>query len=220
VKEVDVIGGLGPRLGSVSPARSPAWVARSPALTRAYAIAREAHGNERRATDRDTFLTHVVEVGTLLYRAGFDETLVATGLLHDSVERGTLTAEGLKAEADPEVCALVLALTEDAAISSFALRKKSLRRQVQAAGNGAVTVFAADKLSDIRGLRRGIRAGRRAVEWRMGATVEAMAYHYCESVEMIEASDPASAFITALRVELDGLRPPAPFSAQTRARAT
>jgi HD domain len=220
VKESDAIGRFGPALGSVSAGPRPAWVARSPVLIGAHALAREAHGFERRATDRATFLSHVVEVGALLYRAGFDDRLVAAGLLHDSVERGTLTAGRLRAEVDPEVCALVLALTEDAKISSFALRKKALRGQVRAAGNRAVTVFAADKLSDIRGLRRGIRAGRRGVESRMGTTVEAMAYHYRESVQMIEASDPGSAFITALRTELDGLGPRPRFSAQTPPRAT
>ena len=143
----------------------------------------------------------------MLHRGGFDEALVVAGLLHDSVERGTLTADRLRAEVDEEVYALVVALTEDAAISSFAQRKEALREQVRGAGSGAITIFAADKLSDIRGLRRGIRGGRRGLERRMGTTIEAMALHYRESVEMIEASEPSSLFVARLRAELEALGP-------------
>ena len=145
----------------------------------------------------------------MLHRAGFDDELVVAGLLHDSVERGTLTDDRLRVEVDEEVYALVLALTEDAAIPSFAMRKEALREQVRDAGSRAITIFAADKLSDMRGLRRGIRSGRRGLERRMGTTVEAMTRHYRESVEMIEASEPDSGFIAGLRAELDALVPPA-----------
>ncbi len=43
----------------------------------------------------------------------------------------------------------------------------------------------------------------------MGTTIAAMAGHYRESVLMIEASDPASCFIPALRRELNSLTTPA-----------
>ena len=51
--------------------------------------------NRARATVRP-FLGHVMEVATLLHRAGFDTDLVAVGFLHDSVERGSLTEEALQ----------------------------------------------------------------------------------------------------------------------------
>jgi (p)ppGpp synthase/HD superfamily hydrolase len=62
----------------------------------------------------------------LLQRLEFDEELVAVGLLHDSVERGTLSESELRS------------------------------KMGKVAGVRAVTVFVADKLSDIAGLRRGI----------------------------------------------------------------
>ena len=49
-----------------------------------------------------------------------------------------------------------------------------------AAGPRAITIFAADKLSDIRGLQRGIDASRDSIEARMGASTAAMAGHYRE----------------------------------------
>jgi len=131
------------------------------------------------------------------------------GLLHDSVERGTLTEDELRAEMGDSVASLVMTLSEDPDIASFEERKAALRDQVRAGGGLAVTVFAADKLSDIVGLRRGIQAGN-GIEVRMGTTVGGMAGHYRESVELIESVRPGSAFLPALRVQLDRLAAEAP----------
>jgi len=150
-----------------------------------------------------------VEVATLLHDAGFDEELTAVGLLHDAVERGTATETDVCAEMGDGISSLVMALTEDGSLGSFAQRKQALRDQVRAAGPRAIAVFAADKLSDIRGLQRGIDASSESLEARMGTTIAAMAGHYQESVLMIEASDPASCFVPALRRELGRLPTPA-----------
>jgi (p)ppGpp synthase/HD superfamily hydrolase len=177
-------------------------------LARAYALAVVAHASQRRATDRALFLDHVVEVATLLHEAGFDDELVAAGLLHDAVERGTLTEERLRGAVGEDIASLVLSLTEDASIESFDQRKSALRDQVRAAGRSAVTIFAADKLSDIRGLRRGIDRFGYSIEARMGTTIDGMAGHYRESVEMIEESHPRSSFVPALYEELERLLTP------------
>jgi hypothetical protein len=183
----------------------PAWIADSPLLVRAYDLAEASHRSQLRPTDGRSFLDHVTEVATFLHEAAFDEELVAVGLLHDAVERGTLSEAELRSEMGEEIASLVMALTEDASIDSFEERKAALRDQVRGAGGLAVTVFAADKLSDIVGLRRGIQGGSEEVEKRMGTTVAGMAGHYRESVELIESARPGSAFLPALHVQLDRL---------------
>jgi (p)ppGpp synthase/HD superfamily hydrolase len=205
VESSQAISGRGRGGSSVRNAGRHAWISRSPVLLRAYALAAEAHGDQRRATDAALFLEHVTEVAELLKDAGDDNELIAAALLHDAVERGSLTEPRLRAEMDEEISDLVLALTESADIDSFSARKRALRRQVEAAGTRAITIFAADKLSDIRALRRGINADRESLEARMGTTVEQMASHYRESVAMVEQNEPRSAFVAALRAELDGL---------------
>src|SRR5882757_3051123 len=137
-------------------ATPPQWVLEVPLLARAYSLAEEAHGSKRRATDRRPFIDHVTEVAELLRAGGFDNELVAVGLLHDTVERGTLKESELRSEVDGDIADLVMALSEDAGIEAFDERKAALRDQVSAAGDRAITVFAADKLSDIVGLRRGL----------------------------------------------------------------
>ena len=123
------------------PAR-PKWVNDSRLLTDADSLAERAHGSQTRPDGR-TFLEHVVEVAGLLNGAGFDEEIVAAGLLHDSVERGTLPEEELRAEMGADIASLVLTLSGDPTIASFESRKAELRRQVGVAGGDAVTVYAA-----------------------------------------------------------------------------
>jgi hypothetical protein len=193
----------------------PEWISESPLLTRAYALAEAAHRSQQRATDGRPFLDHVTEVGTLLHHAGFDEDLVASGLLHDAVERGTLTEDELRGEMGEEIAAVVLSLTEDATIESFADRKAALREQVAAVGGRALTVFAADKYSDILGLRRGIEAFGDSVEERMGTSVVSMAGHYRESVAMIESGGAGSVFLPALLTEIELLEADASLSVES-----
>ncbi len=183
----------------------PGWIEGSPLLRQAYALAESAHGSQRRASDGRPFLHHVTEVGTLLHEAGFDVELVATGLLHDAVERGTLSEDALRTEMPESIGELVLTLSEDPTIESFSERKAALRAQVAVGGGRALTVFAADKLSDIIGLRRGLETFGVAVEERIGTSVSSMAGHYRESVELIESGDPGSAFASELRAELGRL---------------
>lgn len=181
-------------------------------LDRAYALAKAAHGSQIRASDGRPFVDHIVEVATLLEQAGFDEELVATGLLHDAVERGTLSEAQLRSEMPRAICDRVLALTEDETIESFEARKTALRDQVAMAGQEALTVFAADKLSDILGLERGIETSGGEVEERMGTSVASLAGHYRGSVEMIARLTPDCPFLPTLEARLERLDSMAPAS--------
>ena len=183
----------------------PFWIGDSPVLVRAYSLAERAHSGHERPSDGRPFMDHVTEVATLLHDAGLSTELVAVGLLHDAVERGTLRASVLRAEMGAEIAGLVMVLTEDPTIESFAERKRSLRRQVSAAGEPAVTAFAADKLSDIASLRRGIEEFGPAVEGRIGTSVGGMIGHYRESVELVERVSPRSGFLPALHAQLERL---------------
>ncbi len=185
---------------------NPNWIGDSPVVASAYALAERAHRGQRRPSDGRPFLDHVTEVATVLHDANMSDELVAVGLLHDSVERGTLGSAELRDEMGEEIADLVLVLTEDSAIESFAERKEGLRRQVSEAGEPAVTAFAADKLSDIASLRRGIERFGPAIDGRLDATVGSMIGHYRESVELVEATSPDSALLPELHDQLDHLR--------------
>jgi hypothetical protein len=191
--------------GRDSPQGPPEWISSTQLLRAAYALAGRAHGQQRRPSDNRLFLEHVTEVAGLLQQAGFDDELIAIGLLHDAVERGTLEEGELRAEMGNSISSMVMTLSEDPTIEAFDRRKAALREQVAAAGGRAVTVFAADKLSDIAGLRRGLEASPGGLEARLDTSAASMTGHYRDSVEMIGKVRPGSAFLAELRQELDRL---------------
>jgi (p)ppGpp synthase/HD superfamily hydrolase len=181
----------------------PSWITGSPLLVQAYSLAEAAHRDQLRPSDNWPFLYHVTEVATFLAEADADKLLIAVGLLHDSVERGTLTESSLRREMGREITSLVLALSEDETIQDFEERKRALREQVSAAGPAAITVFAADKLSDIIGLRRGLEnVGPRAVERRITTSLASMIDHYRASVDIVGLERPRLFLVPPLRAQL------------------
>ena len=143
------------------------WIIASHILAEEYSLAVSAHGSQRRPTDHLYLLEHVLEVAGTLHQAGFDDELVAVGLLHDAVERGTLTDQALRDRMGADISSLVLALSEDPGIASFDQRKAGLRDQVERAGGPRLqstppTSFPT--LSVFEGGSRCLRMGSRS-EW-------------------------------------------------------
>jgi (p)ppGpp synthase/HD superfamily hydrolase len=182
---------------------------RLPQARSAAAYAESKHAGQRRS-DGTPFIRHPREVATLLYDAGATEDVIAAGLLHDLVEKADVSASELRGRFGPEVTRVVLAVTDDARIEGYAARKAALRHQVAGAGTQALTVFAADKLSKLRELRRatagdpgGRIRGSRARRLR----------HYQRSLALLQERLPESPLVLDLRDELGTLlreRPTSP----------
>lgn len=66
----------------------------SPTLVKAYHIAVVAHSGVRRKTG-DTYINHPLRVASYLQQRGFNDSVVASALLHDAVEDSDLTLESL-----------------------------------------------------------------------------------------------------------------------------
>jgi len=114
--------------------------------SRARGFAAEAYGSEHE-------LAHPGEVALL---AGADDPeMYAAGVLHDLVEDTGVELGDIEAEFGPRVCGLVAAMTEDSSIEDYGERKAEHRRRACEAGRDAATLFVADKLSNIRRMRRG-----------------------------------------------------------------
>lgn len=92
----------------------------------------------------------------LLYEAGAPDRMIAAGLLHDTLEKTSATADELGARFGSRIAELVVALTDDPLIARYAPRKAALRDQVALAGPEALMIFAADKVSKTRELRLAI----------------------------------------------------------------
>ena len=171
-----------------------------PLTRRALDFATHRHAGQRREGDGAPYVTHPVEVASLLHDAGYPDHVVAAGVLHDVLEDTEAERAEIDAAFGPEVAGLVSALTEDESIEDARERKAALRLQVARAGDEAAVVFAADKVSKAREMR--LRAGRRSLTDADSAKVE----HYVESLDMLEGLIPAHPLVEQLRAEVEALR--------------
>jgi (p)ppGpp synthase/HD superfamily hydrolase len=103
--------------------------------------------------DGAPFIEHPREVASLLYCAGAPDHLIAAGALHDVIEKTDVGAQELRQRFGARVAGLVLAVSDDEHIRSYARRKAALREQASLAGEEALAVLAACKVSKARELR-------------------------------------------------------------------
>jgi (p)ppGpp synthase/HD superfamily hydrolase len=139
----------------------------------------------------------------LLHNRGFDDEVVAAGLLHDAIEDTDATAGELSRRFGARVGGLVAALSDDPSIEDRRARKAALRDQVAAAGSDARAIFAADKVAKARELRATLTRDRTAAA---DPATAIRLEHYQKSLEMLEIRAPDLPLVRQLRFELWALR--------------
>ena len=186
------------------PSCIPTLVRHLPLAQAATTYAKEMHAGQTRF-DGSPFILHPLEVASALRDAGAPDHLVAAGALHDLIEKTEVTASDLRQRFGPGITALVLSVSDDDRIDGYVARKAALRRQVASAGEEALALFAADKLSKLRELRREARvyAGD-----SVGAPQRPRARrlrHYQRSLALLEERLPHSPLVCELRDELQSI---------------
>jgi (p)ppGpp synthase/HD superfamily hydrolase len=169
----------------------------------AYAV--EQHAGQRRTADGAPFVLHPIEVATLLADAGAPDHVVAAGVLHDTIEKTSTEPEDLRQRFGGRVAALVIALSEDPAISGYGARKAALRVQVEAAGDEALMVFAADKVSKARELRMSFERASVGGAARRGSRASRKLAHYRHCADLLDGRLAESPLVRSLHDELAGL---------------
>ncbi len=162
------------------------------------------HTGQRRA-DGSQFILHPLEVASLLERVGAPDHLVAAGVLHDVLEKAEVSASELRRRFGTRIAGLVVAVSDDDQIDSYSERKAALRRQVAGAGVEVLTLFAADKLSKLRELRRELAydRGRHHAPSRRRELPARRLRHYERSLALLEDRLSDSPLVRELHDELD-----------------
>jgi (p)ppGpp synthase/HD superfamily hydrolase len=181
----------------------PAFIEGLPLTLEAYRYAHELHAGQRRGSDEAPFILHPLEVAVLLRNRGFDDEVVAAGLLHDAIEDSDVTRAAIEERLGAPVADLVGALTDDPEIEDWVARKAALREQVAAAGPSVQAIYAADKVAKARELRAEIT---RDPAHAHDPKIERRLAHYERSLEMLERTAPDLALVRQLRFELWALR--------------
>jgi (p)ppGpp synthase/HD superfamily hydrolase len=160
--------------------------------SQARSFAAEAYGSDKE-------LEHPTEVATLV--GNDDEELWAAAMLHDLVEDTGVDVPEIEAEFGPRVAGLVEAMTEDGSIVDYGERKQEHRLRARDAGRDVALLFVADKLSNVRRMRRG---KKQPDAGKLG--------HYRETLETMREAYPDLPLLPELESELR-------FRSGTRSRA-
>lgn len=172
----------------------------------ALRFARRVHLGQYRKQTGEQFVEHPIAVAGLLADAGYDGQLIAAAYLHDAVEKTDVELDEIRERFGPAVAELVDSLSENPEIPGYAERKRSLRRRIVRAGGDAVTIYAADRVANMRDWRKVAPKDRPACGARLGTTLEERLELWGEDVEALHALDPATPFMGEMESELDALR--------------
>jgi (p)ppGpp synthase/HD superfamily hydrolase len=186
----------------------PPFAEDRPVLRAAYEWAAHLHASQLRDVDRAPFILHPLEVAALLSSRGFDDDVVAAGLLHDVVEDTDTDLEEVRRRFGDRIAATVAAVTEDPTIDDYRTRKAALRDQVAAAGPDAHAVYAADKVAKARELRA---QAARTESFLDDPALRRRLEHYEQSLATLLEVAGLPSLVEALAFELWALRqlPPA-----------
>jgi guanosine-3',5'-bis(diphosphate) 3'-pyrophosphohydrolase len=184
--------------------REPEFLAGSARAREAYEFAAEAHAGQQRKGDGAPYIAHPTEVARLLDQEGVagDEMIAAT-FLHDVVEDTDHTIDEIRERFGDEVARIVAAMTEDKSVEPYERRKDHHRDQVEAAGKRPATIYAADKLANLRDLRALYAAEGEAAAAKFNAPLDVRVRLWWRDAEMVGRLAPELGILAALRSELD-----------------
>ena len=153
-------------------------------VRKALLFALFAHGEQKRKDGRP-YIYHPVEVAMDLARSGADDTLIAAGYLHDTIEDAFITREQLEAAFNKEIADLVDRDSEDKT-KSWEERKQTMLDELRKPGDRSrKMLMCADKLSNLRSIKEGLdesgeeswkryKRGRDKQAWLYRETVDAL----------------------------------------------
>ncbi len=191
-----------------------AAAAESKLIRDALELAERAHAEQiRSGSGGMAYIHHPVAVAELLAEQGYDEETVAAALLHDVVEDSETSVEEIAERFGPRVARLVEAMTDDESVQPYQRRKDEHRRHVEAAGGDALAIYAADKLSNVRVLRRAYANEGEPAGEEFKAPLDIKEEIWRGDLEMLRREAPELPCVEELASELEELR-------QARARTT
>jgi guanosine-3',5'-bis(diphosphate) 3'-pyrophosphohydrolase len=180
---------------------------RSKPIREAFEVAQKAHaGQIRSGSGGMPYIDHPVAVTELLAEHGYDETVLAAALLHDVVEDSELSIDDVAARFGAPVAGLVKTLTDDEGIEPYERRKEEHRRRVAEAGGDVLAIYGADKLSNVRALRRAYADGDEAAGEEFKVPLDAKEGIWAADLEMLRQEAPDLPFLADLEEELAKLR--------------
>ena len=180
---------------------------RSPLVRAALEQARSDHaGQVRNGSGGMAYVEHPVRVAETLAEHGYRDEVLAAALLHDVVEDSETTLDELREKFGEEVGGIVGALTDDESIEPYRARKAEHRERVAVAGDEALAIYAADKLTNSSLLRKVYDEEGDSVREEFSQPLELKTEVWEEDLALLREKAPELPFLDRLEQELTRLR--------------
>ncbi|MFH1621105.1 MAG: HD domain-containing protein [Patescibacteria group bacterium] len=129
------------------------------------------------------YISHPVSVGFLLQIAGYDEEVVAAGILHDVIEDCGIKENSLAKEFTPRVAQIVRDVSEPKKYS-WNKRKEIYREHLRVSSTDALAVACADHIHNLKCILNSSKTNKGI--WKMfHATKQEKMYHEIEVLKII-----------------------------------
>ena len=160
-------------------------------VDQAIGFAARAHQTQRRKLGDMPYIAHPVAVAFMLQEMGCDETIVAAGLLHDTVEDTPITIEQIREKFGVEVADIVAGCTEPPKKSNnWEERKLYMIRSLVDAPLTVKLVAATDKYHNLSHSLYMSRERGKSIWRRFGRGKEQQAWYYRNVSQSILANVP------------------------------
>jgi len=126
-------------------------------IGRAYRVAEKAHAGQKRKSG-EPYFSHCLATAEILHQWHLDETTIAAGLLHDTVEDTPLTLDELKKQFNDEIAFLVDGVTKLGRVKfrgGDEAKVENMRKMIMAISQDLRVVFVklADRLHNMRTIK-------------------------------------------------------------------
>jgi (p)ppGpp synthase/HD superfamily hydrolase len=154
-------------------------------VEKALQVASKSHRKQCRKNTDIPYITHPVTVGMMLMKAGYDEEIIAAGILHDTVEDTDLTLNDIEREFGSRIARIVEGCSEPNKSLPWKERKEHTIEFLKTAPKEIRVVACADKLHNIRSIVKDYEQQGDAVWDRFNAGKEHQAWYYKNIVESL-----------------------------------
>lgn len=148
-----------------------------------------AHSTQCRRMDGQPFITHPVAVAQILARHGFDDTIVAAGYLHDTLEDTDISERYLSDNFGEEITHLVRTVTHagDEPEIWVSAREQYIY-QVEHGPIGAKAIAAADKIHNMTCMMESIRINGPAMHDQFACSWQERLWYFQTLLERIQGT--------------------------------
>lgn len=154
-------------------------------VEQALIAASKSHRNQCRKNSDIPYITHPVTVGMMLIKAGYEDDIVAAGILHDTVEDTDLTMMDIQREFGPRIAKIVEGCSEPNKSLPWKERKEHTIEFLRTANEEIRVVACADKLHNIRSIVQDHEQIGDSVWDRFNAGKDQQAWYYTNIVESL-----------------------------------